>query len=94
MLQKIYYNQSFYFPQRLFVVPAYTEEQEEIPFGRVNHNKYMVTDNTAYIGKYCYSTSVYKWNSYFWSTVPYNDGCKKTTCGHSVTADLHHLQCY
>ncbi|XP_053648961.1 5'-3' exonuclease PLD3 isoform X2 [Cherax quadricarinatus] len=35
---------------RLFVVPAYTEEQEEIPFGRVNHNKYMVTDNTAYIG--------------------------------------------
>ncbi|XP_045616563.1 5'-3' exonuclease PLD3 isoform X2 [Procambarus clarkii] len=35
---------------RLFVVPAYTEEQQEIPFGRVNHNKYMVTDNTAYIG--------------------------------------------
>lgn len=35
---------------RLFVVPAYTEEQREIPFGRVNHNKYMVTDNTAYIG--------------------------------------------
>ncbi|XP_066954127.1 5'-3' exonuclease PLD3-like isoform X3 [Macrobrachium rosenbergii] len=34
---------------RLFVVPAYTEEQREIPFGRVNHNKYMVTDNTAYI---------------------------------------------
>ncbi|CAL4172939.1 unnamed protein product, partial [Meganyctiphanes norvegica] len=35
---------------RLFVVPAYTEEQQRIPFGRVNHNKYMVTDNTAYIG--------------------------------------------
>ncbi|XP_071535538.1 5'-3' exonuclease PLD3-like [Panulirus ornatus] len=35
---------------RLFVVPAYTEEQKEIPFSRVNHNKYMVTDNTAYIG--------------------------------------------
>ncbi|XP_042224021.1 5'-3' exonuclease PLD3-like isoform X2 [Homarus americanus] len=35
---------------RLFVVPAYTEEQQEIPFARVNHNKYMVTDNTAYIG--------------------------------------------
>ncbi|XP_062546616.1 5'-3' exonuclease PLD3-like [Armigeres subalbatus] len=32
-----------------FVVPA-TEDQEKIPFGRVNHNKYMVTDNTAYIG--------------------------------------------
>lgn len=26
------------------------EDQEKIPFGRVNHNKYMVTDNTAYIG--------------------------------------------
>ncbi|XP_076054743.1 5'-3' exonuclease PLD3-like isoform X2 [Oratosquilla oratoria] len=35
---------------RLFVVPAYNEEQAEIPFARVNHNKYMVTDNTAYIG--------------------------------------------
>nr|XP_027233801.1 phospholipase D3-like isoform X1 [Penaeus vannamei] len=35
---------------RLFVVPAYTDEQRRIPFGRVNHNKYMVTDNTAYIG--------------------------------------------
>ncbi|XP_019533007.3 5'-3' exonuclease PLD3 [Aedes albopictus] len=32
-----------------FVVPA-SEDQEKIPFGRVNHNKYMVTDNTAYIG--------------------------------------------
>ncbi|KAG7167764.1 Transposon Tf2-8 polyprotein-like 2 [Homarus americanus] len=27
--------------KRLFVVPAYTEEQQEIPFARVNHNKYM-----------------------------------------------------
>lgn len=34
---------------RRFVVPA-TADQEKIPFGRVNHNKYMVTDNTAYIG--------------------------------------------
>ncbi|MPC73724.1 Phospholipase D3 [Portunus trituberculatus] len=36
--------------QRLFVVPAYTPEQEQVPFGRVNHNKYMVTDQVAYIG--------------------------------------------
>lgn len=36
-------------PQRRFVVPA-TEDQKKIPFGRVNHNKYMVTDNIAYIG--------------------------------------------
>ncbi|XP_066259189.1 5'-3' exonuclease PLD3-like isoform X1 [Euwallacea similis] len=32
-----------------FVVPA-NNEQRKIPFARVNHNKYMVTDNTAYIG--------------------------------------------
>lgn len=34
---------------RMFVVPS-TPEQEKIPFSRVNHNKYMVTDKTAYIG--------------------------------------------
>ncbi|KAK4881376.1 hypothetical protein RN001_004695 [Aquatica leii] len=34
---------------RHFIVPA-TTEQAKIPFARVNHNKYMVTDNTAYIG--------------------------------------------
>jgi len=32
-----------------FIVPA-TEDQKKIPFGRVNHNKYMVTDQVAYIG--------------------------------------------
>jgi hypothetical protein len=36
--------------QRLFVVPAFTDAQKNIPYGRVNHNKYMVTDKTAYIG--------------------------------------------
>ncbi|CAH8477766.1 unnamed protein product [Heterobilharzia americana] len=35
---------------RNFVVPSYTEAQKRIPFARVNHNKYMVTDKTAYIG--------------------------------------------
>ncbi|XP_071754897.1 5'-3' exonuclease PLD3 [Centroberyx gerrardi] len=34
---------------RLFVVPA-NPKQKEIPFARVNHNKYMVTDKIAYIG--------------------------------------------
>ncbi|XP_031628131.1 phospholipase D3-like isoform X2 [Contarinia nasturtii] len=34
---------------RRFICPA-TDDQSQIPFGRVNHNKYMVTDNTAYIG--------------------------------------------
>ncbi|XP_069017552.1 5'-3' exonuclease PLD3 [Embiotoca jacksoni] len=34
---------------RLFVVPS-SPKQKEIPFARVNHNKYMVTDKIAYIG--------------------------------------------
>lgn len=34
---------------RRFVVPA-NNEQRKIPYARVNHNKYMVTDNTAFIG--------------------------------------------
>ncbi|XP_034475352.1 5'-3' exonuclease PLD3-like [Drosophila innubila] len=34
---------------RRFIVPA-DEDQQKIPFGRVNHNKYMVTDRVAYIG--------------------------------------------
>ncbi|XP_037325069.2 5'-3' exonuclease PLD3 [Pungitius pungitius] len=34
---------------RLFVVPT-SPKQKEIPFARVNHNKYMVTDKIAYIG--------------------------------------------
>ncbi|XP_025837185.1 phospholipase D3 isoform X3 [Agrilus planipennis] len=32
-----------------FVVPA-NNSQRKIPYARVNHNKYMVTDNTAYVG--------------------------------------------
>ena len=35
--------------QRRFVVSA-TTDQSKIPYGRVNHNKYMVTDKVAYIG--------------------------------------------
>ncbi|XP_056630721.1 5'-3' exonuclease PLD3-like isoform X1 [Diorhabda sublineata] len=34
---------------RRFIVPA-NKDQQKIPFARVNHNKYMVTDNTAFIG--------------------------------------------
>ncbi|XP_048351237.1 5'-3' exonuclease PLD3 isoform X1 [Sphaerodactylus townsendi] len=34
---------------RLFVVPA-NETQAKIPYARVNHNKYMVSDQVAYIG--------------------------------------------
>uniref|UniRef100_K7FML0 5'-3' exonuclease PLD3 n=1 Tax=Pelodiscus sinensis TaxID=13735 RepID=K7FML0_PELSI len=36
---------------RLFTVPV-TEAQAKIPYARVNHNKYMVTDKAAYIGEW------------------------------------------
>lgn len=45
---------SWFLIQRLFVVPA-TSKQKEIPFARVNHNKYMVTDKIAYIGAAAYT---------------------------------------
>merc|ERR1712098_904798 len=35
---------------KLFTVPAFTPEQKKIPFARVIHNKYMVTDKTGFIG--------------------------------------------
>ncbi|KZS12125.1 Phospholipase D3 [Daphnia magna] len=35
---------------KIFIVPAFSPDQEKIPFARVNHNKYMVTDKAAYIG--------------------------------------------
>ncbi|KAI3384669.1 hypothetical protein SNEBB_009045 [Seison nebaliae] len=35
---------------KLFNVPCYDMIQCQIPFARVNHNKYLVTDKTAYIG--------------------------------------------
>jgi len=34
---------------KMFEVPS-TPDQSKIPFARVNHNKYMVTDKSAYIG--------------------------------------------
>uniref|UniRef100_W5LQ55 5'-3' exonuclease PLD3 n=1 Tax=Astyanax mexicanus TaxID=7994 RepID=W5LQ55_ASTMX len=34
---------------KIFIVPA-NPSQKQIPFARVNHNKYMVTDKVAYIG--------------------------------------------
>jgi phospholipase D3/4 len=35
---------------KLFTVPSFSPEQAKIPFARVNHNKYLVTDKAAYIG--------------------------------------------
>ncbi|XP_045449871.1 5'-3' exonuclease PLD3-like [Melitaea cinxia] len=34
---------------RRFIVPS-TPDQDKIPYARVNHNKYMVTDRAAYVG--------------------------------------------
>lgn len=55
MMIKILYSQIdgvfFAFPsvQKIFTVPS-TAEQAKIPFARVNHAKYMVTDSVVYIG--------------------------------------------
>ncbi|KXJ05005.1 Phospholipase D3, partial [Exaiptasia diaphana] len=35
---------------KFFQVPSYSKAQKEIPFARVNHDKFMVTDKTAYVG--------------------------------------------
>ena len=44
---------------KLFEVPSFTPDQALIPFARVNHNKYMVTDKTGFIGKHTYNKNVY-----------------------------------
>jgi len=46
---------------RYFQVPVTTDEQKSIPFGRVNHNKYMVTDRTLYIGTSNWSGDYFKY---------------------------------
>ena len=35
---------------RYFKVPSFTPAQKAIPFSRVNHNKYIITDKAALIG--------------------------------------------
>jgi len=41
----------------MFVVPELTNKN--IPFTRVNHNKYMVTETVAYVGKESSQSSSY-----------------------------------
>ncbi|KAG9472957.1 5'-3' exonuclease PLD3 [Eleutherodactylus coqui] len=43
------YKSHYNMEVKIFVVPV-SPEQKHIPFARVNHNKYMVTDRVAYIG--------------------------------------------
>lgn len=40
---------NFFALQKLYIVPV--GNQTDIPYSRVNHNKYMVTDKVAYIGE-------------------------------------------
>ena len=63
--RELQYFLMFFFKQKVFKVPAYTDEQREIPFGRVNHNKYMVTDRVAYIGEICTTST---WLPIVWHT--------------------------
>ena len=44
------YSEGGWIDVKLFEVPSFTPEQSKIPYARVNHNKYMVTDNRGYIG--------------------------------------------
>ena len=48
------YSSSKYHPVKIrgryFQVPSFTPAQKAIPFARVNHNKYIVTDEEAMIG--------------------------------------------
>ena len=36
--------------KRYFKVPAFTKFQANLPYARVNHNKYMVTESVGYVG--------------------------------------------
>jgi len=35
---------------KMFKVPSFTPDQAKIPFGRVNHNKYLVTEEIGFVG--------------------------------------------
>ena len=61
---------------RLFTVPSFSPGQAAIPFARVNHNKYLVTDKTAYIGTSNWSAD------YFISTGGIGGGVNKGTVLH------------
>lgn len=52
----IYFCTSFTF-QKLYIVPV--GNQSDIPYTRVNHNKYMVTDEVAYIGEFIFMIIIY-----------------------------------
>ena len=47
LFAEIVFHLELSFLQKLFTIPR---GAVDIPFARVNHNKYMVTDTTAYVG--------------------------------------------
>lgn len=51
--------------QKFFTVPS-DKKQQEIPYARVNHNKYMVTESAAYVGK-CIINTFASWNLSVWN---------------------------
>ena len=65
--------------QRLYEVPPYTKE---IPYTRVNHNKYMVTESVAYVGTSNWSAD------YFTNTGGVGYVINETETGGTVRAQL------
>lgn len=57
------YSESGSIEVKVFQVPS-TEKQSKIPFARVNHNKYMVTDSIGYIGTSNWSAGKRKTNKF------------------------------
>ena len=51
----------FFFRVRLFRVPAFTPEQAAIPYARVNHNKYLLTETAALVGTSNWSADYFIW---------------------------------
>lgn len=78
-LAALNYANGAYVQVRLYSVPPYTKE---IPFARVNHNKYMVTESVAYIGTSNWSAD------YFLYTGGIGYVINETETGSTVRAQL------
>ena len=84
----LYINSVWMFRVKLFTVPAFTPELAKILFARVNHNKYLVTDKTAYIGTSNWSAD------YFISTAGIGvdgDGGLSVVCTYRAKFRIQHI---
>lgn len=77
----------FYLPQKRFICPA-TDDQAQIPFGRVNHNKYMVTDNVAYIGTSNWSADYFITTAGIGLVMAENSNIGKNKTANTIRDDL------